>query len=472
MKNTILRLSGLALLLCQGGASAQVSTILQPFPNAAGNVQTFSTTGAIDPANPFFKPFGNGRSCASCHQASQGMSITPAGVQSRFAQTQGLDPIFRLIDGANSPKAAVGTLEEKRNAYSMLLNRGVIRVGLALPRNAEFSILKVEDPYNFASAQELSLFRRPLPSSNLRMNAAFMWDGRETLRDSASNICILNSNPLRCFAPLDVNLQHQANSAVRGHAEAAQDLTAAEQKAIVDFEKTLFTAQVSHGTAGSLNAANALGGPTLLALQPFYFGINDPAQGDYQTRAPFNRNVFNLFGAWRGLDIPRPRQAPPDAQARARASIARGEQIFNNKPFIVTRVGGLNQVPNTPQRASCAACHNAPNVGSHSTPRFFNTGVADGARRTPDMPLYTLKNNLTGETVQSTDPGFAMQSGRWQDIGRFKTPTLRALAARAPFFHDGSARNLEEVVQFYERRFAIGFTPQERADLTAFLSAL
>ena len=63
-------------------------------------------------------------------------------------------------------------------------------------------------------------------------------------------------------------------------------------------------------------------------------------------------------------------------------------------------------------------------------------------------------------------------TGRWQDVGRFKGPTLRALAARAPYFHNGSAKDLNEVVRFYNERFSIEFTDQERADLVAFLKVL
>jgi cytochrome c peroxidase len=70
------------------------------------------------------------------------------------------------------------------------------------------------------------------------------------------------------------------------------------------------------------------------------------------------------------------------------------------------------------------------------------------------------------------DPGRAMISGKWADVGAFKVPTLRGLAARAPYFHDGSAARVEDVVAFYDRRFRIGFTAQERADLAAFLKAL
>jgi cytochrome c peroxidase len=53
-----------------------------------------------------------------------------------------------------------------------------------------------------------------------------------------------------------------------------------------------------------------------------------------------------------------------------------------------------------------------------------------------------------------------------------KGPTLRGLASRAPYFHNGSADSLDEVVDFYNQRFSIGLTPDEKKDLVAFLNAL
>lgn len=76
------------------------------------------------------------------------------------------------------------------------------------------------------------------------------------------------------------------------------------------------------------------------------------------------------------------------------------------------------------------------------------------------------------EVVQTTDPGRALITGKWSDIGRVKGPVLRALASRAPYFHNGSAATLLEVIEFYDKRFGIHFTVQEKADLVAFLSAL
>ncbi len=459
--------------------------VLAPVPNADGASLTFSSAGTVDTGNPFFKPFGNGRSCASCHQPGNGWTVTPAGLTARFNSSAGLDPVFRPVDGAVAPTAPVATLDQKRLAYSMLLTKGLIRVGLPMPANAEFTLLKADDPYHYASASELSLFRRPLPSTNLPFNSTVMWDGRETLADAASTICIKDVRPARCFAPLDTDLRHQANSAVRGHAEAAQDLTADEQRVIAAFEQTLFTAQSSATAAGSLTDGGALGGPQRLSQQGYYFGINDPQSGDYRTGAPFDRNVMKLFAAWRTPAPPapppplpgrgQPAPVPPAAstQNQARAAIARGEQIFNNKPFNVVGVAGFNNELRLPlQRATCATCHNAPNVGSHSVARMFNTGTATANLRTPDLPLYTLRNNATGEVIETSDPGSAMESGKWTDIGRFKTPGLRGLAARAPYFHNGSQRRIEDVVRFYDTRFRIGFSPQEAADLAAFLKAL
>jgi cytochrome c peroxidase len=63
-------------------------------------------------------------------------------------------------------------------------------------------------------------------------------------------------------------------------------------------------------------------------------------------------------------------------------------------------------------------------------------------------------------------------TGKCADIGKLKGPILRGLAARAPYFHNGSAATLGAVVEFYNQRFGIGFTEQQKADLVAFLNSL
>ena len=102
---------------------------------------------------------------------------------------------------------------------------------------------------------------------------------------------------------------------------------------------------------------------------------------------------------------------------------------------------------------------------------MFNTGVSN-PNRASDLPLITLTNRTTGGVVQTSDPGLAMTTGLWADVGRFKTPSLRNLAARAPYFHNGTSASLDAVVNFYNNRFNMGLTSQEHTDLVAFLAAL
>src|SRR5262249_33906853 len=112
--------------------------LLGLFATPTGAIQTFSTTGEIDTENAFFQSLGsNGRRCDSCHQASDGWTITPAHVRARFESSEGLDPLFRKNDGANSPQIDDSTLEARRSGYSMLLSKALIRVGIAIPEDAE-----------------------------------------------------------------------------------------------------------------------------------------------------------------------------------------------------------------------------------------------------------------------------------------------------------------------------------------------
>ncbi|MGZ5216079.1 MAG: cytochrome C, partial [Caldimonas sp.] len=147
--------------------------------------------------------------------------------------------------------------------------------------------------------------------------------------------------------------------------------------------------------------------------------------------------------------------------------------LFNSKPIVIRDVKGLNDDLHVPAiLGTCTTCHNTPNAGDHSIPMPLDIGVADAARRTPDMPLYTLRNKASGATLQTTDPGRALITGKWNDIGRFKGPVLRALATRAPYFHNGMAKDLSEAVDFYDTRFGIGLSAAEKADLVAFLRTL
>lgn len=431
-----------------------------PFRNSTGYAATVSTNGSIDLSNEFFQGLGtNGRRCVSCHQPATGWTVIPERLREIFDRTQGgviadgtgAGAIFRLLDGANSPDADVSTLDKRRSAYSLLLTKGLIRVFLPIPAIAEFELIAVDDPYNHATAAELSLYRRPLPTTNLRFLATIMWDGRENLPGQSIRFDLLD----------------QVNNAQLIHA-AGQPLTAAQRNSIVDFTLGLHTAQAWDDSAGWLNLAGAQGGPDELVKQTFHIGINDNL-GDSQTGVPFTSVVFNIYDAWANLST-------GDRRAEARRAVARGQMLFNNKRIDISGVAGINDNPafGAPLTlaGTCTTCHDTPNVGNHSISLQLNIGIADASRRTSDMPLYTLRNKTTGEIKQVTDPGRSLITGLWADVGKFKGPVLRALPTRAPYFHNGSAANLDEVLGFYDKRFNIGFTDQERSDLIAFLRTL
>ncbi len=458
----LISLGSIALTMPQAAAPQDPLS----FRDESGVVRTVNANGALDLNNPFFQVLGtNGRACVTCHQPGDGWSVTPAHIQERFNATDGLDPIFQPNDGANSPNADMSTRRARRRACSMLLTRGLIRIGIGIPDNAEFELADVDDPYGYASARELSLFRRPLPATNLRFLSAVMWDGRETVQPITGPLA--NSLPA-----LQADLAHQALDATTGHAQATTLPTDEQLQQIVALEMGFSTAQSVDEAAGRLDAGGAQGGPDLLANLDFHIGTNDTLGND-PTGATFNPVVFTLYANWANRTGRHERGGWGSLRESARQAILRGERLFNTRQFPITEVGGLNDALNQPRIVgTCTTCHNTPNVGDHSVSLPLNIGLTDASRRTPDMPLYTLRNKTTGQQIRTTDPGRALITGKWADIGKFKGPVLRGLAAHAPYFHNGFAARLEDVVDFYNTRFHIGLTLREKADLAAFLRSL
>jgi cytochrome c peroxidase len=441
--------------------------ILDDFRNEFGRVaqQQFATQLGIFAETKFGQ---NGRFCESCHANQNDWSLTPSFVQQRFYQGQqafsgncsplpnndsadqndDLESLFRTVDGTNSPLADVSTPEAREKAYSLLLNRAVIRIGQAVPPDAEFELVGVADPYGFASALELSLFRRSPTMANLRFNTTMMWDGREEVACSS----------LRSI------LREQAAHAIEKHAKG-EDPSDETIDDMVETELKLYLAQLVHDDAGELNDEGALGGPAFLAQVPFYWGINAFEKIDPQGR-PYSREVFSLYVSWRDLTLDSERN-------QARALIAEGEQLFDTREFTIRGVSGFNDVLGRAEvRGTCGACHNTPNVGTNSEGRLMDIGVSDEDNRTPDLPLYTFREKASGATLKTSDPGQALFTKRWTHMNRFKVPNLRGIAGRAPYLHNGGAASLTAVVDYHDQRFDIQLTSEEKAALVAFLSAL
>ena len=382
-----------------------------PMVNPGGEAATFSTQGSVNLTGEYFKAQGaNGQSCASCHIPEEAWSINPGTLQRLFDETDGKHPVFNPLD-ANNPNMDVSTVEARRAAYSMLLTRGVFRRGGAPRPDSEWELIAVDDPHGYANLDMLVHWRRSMPTINFANGSATVnWDGGNTAgTDQHAGLVNLTA--------------HLITGRMQG-APAPPEVIAN----IVDFESSLFTAQLTVPGVGRLDSDGARGGAEALSSMAKVAG-----------------GRFNIFDAWANSENPK------------RAQIARGQAVFNSINISHKR---------------CGVCHSSANNGTSINNTLFDIRTASEEARTPDLPLYTFRNKQTGETRRLTDAGRGNITGRWEDLGLFKTPTLRGLAARAPYFHNGTAATLEDVVRHYETRFGFIYTDDERADLVAFLNAL
>jgi cytochrome c peroxidase len=446
----------LALLGCgvePDDASESAASALEAAPNPAGTAETFHTSGVIDRTNPFFQRLGiNDRTCETCHRADQGWAITAAGTTALFNATAGLAAIFNPLDEGARPDADVSTLNARREAFDKtLLRLALTRFPRVVPATGEFTVIAVDDPAGFATPTMLTGFRRPTATANEAKVSSTNWTA----------------------GPHDVptNLLNTVSGAARFHAQRPDAVPAAQAAAARDFQLGLFFAQTVDKVAGRLDVAGARGGPVHLAAQPFYVGINDMTGND-PTGRPFSRKVFDIFDAWAAFNAGNSGSGSSSDRDRRRGAIYRGQEIFNFHQFPISGVRGINDVfGQQTVQGTCSTCHNVPNVGGHAVFRMFDIGAADEDNCSSDLPLLTLQHKLTGEIRKVCDMGRG-GNGTWADVGAFRAPPLRGLAARAPFFHDGQARDIKEVVDFYHQRFDLDLSGSERDDLVAFLSAL
>jgi cytochrome c553 len=499
MKHFWTRPACLILSSCASlGAVAMVAAYipnLEPFPDPTGAVSTFNTAGAIHENNAFFQPLGtNGRTCATCHEADEAFSISPVKVQELYERTGGKDPLFAVFDGANCPTDN----SKNRAAHSLLLERGLIRIGITLPASPQFQILVVHDPYGCAITTDpatgrplVSVYRRPLPTTNLRYLSTIMFDGRETL---------MPLNNLQTFPTnLNTDLTAQAVDAVETHAQG-QSPSPEQLAEIIQFEMGLTTAQVRDDQAGRLDAHGAGGGAVALSSQSYYPGTND-ALGNDPTGAKFNSSAFSLYTPWEQPSANGRRYDGRDdwndkEKNKAREEIAAGEVLFNTHALTITGVRGLNDNAALGSPASiagtCTTCHDTPNVGDHSvalpldiaTSRQAgyetNSAIVSALRElnAPDLPVFEIRGcpdpANPGQTINyyTSDPGKGLVTGMCADVNRGKGPVLRGLAGRAPYFHNGAAANLTELVNFYNQRFQMNLTSEEKEQLIAFLNSL
>ena len=454
------------------------------FDDDRGRLGMVNASGPVDTkGHPFFEPLGdNGRACITCHQPAYAMTISAAAVRERWKATDGKDPLFAAVDGSNCPDLP----QEKEGSHSLLLNRGLIRVVIPWPpakAKPEFSIEVVSDPtgcntsatYGLHSAQHpaVSVFRRPRMAANLKYATnptpqfALKLGGLADVDPETGKPVSMNF----MADAREPSLRWQARNAVLQHEQGLGPLPDAALRRIVDFESQIYVAQIFDAKAGNLVEAGgppALGARAMEEHRPGVLGDND-----YDP-------VFQLFDIWK-----KPAQSP---QAEFRASIARGNDIFMFRQFWLRDATHINSIGlGNPLKRTCATCHNAQMTGQDLSAGWVDVGTTNYPTWT-EPPLYSDSRELPvfkitcdkdapphpylGRVIYTSDPGRALISGHCIDVGSIVMQQFRGLAARAPYFSNGSAKSLGELVDFYDRRFDMKLSEQEKQDLVNFLGVL
>lgn len=465
----------------------------QVFGNVSGSNGIINASGDIDmKGHPFFEPLGsNGRACVTCHQPSDSMGLSLASIRQQWELTKGKDPLFSTIDGANCPNLPQGDPD----SHSLLLNRGLVRVAIPWPpkpRNGvaiepEFTIEVVRDPtgcntdpvYGLQSAEpKVSVYRRPRVVANLK------YVSYDVGAFNAKRLAMINDRDPFSGEYMSMNimsdarepsLKSQAFSALRDHLQMPQAPSEEVVNQIVAFEQQLYSAQITSALGGSLVEQ---GGP--LALGPRNLEQQERGLGDN-----FGVPLFRSFDMWT------PAPGETQTQRDFRESVARGHDVFFIRPFYITDTAHINTVGmGNPMKRTCATCHNSSMVGTDLSAGWVDVGTTNlpFARQSfenpwsetkHELPLFKITCNddarphpFLGRVIYTQDPGRALISGRCYDVGSIVMGQFRGLAARAPYFSNGSAASLRDLVDFYDRRFNIGYTEQEKQDLTNFLSVL
>lgn len=453
------------------------------YRNEEGSLRVLLAGGPMATrGHPFFEPIGpNKRACVTCHQPADAMSLSAASARERWDATGGRDPLFAGYDGSNCPTLPQG----ERASHSLLLDHGLIRIQRPWPVKAwngaavtpDFAIEVVRDPTGCNSgtkygpgAGNISVYRRPRPVANLKylLAVGFAYDPKQGLP--------LPLDP-ESGKPMSGNLMADGRSGTIGdqmrdaastHLELLARMTDGQRKAIEDFILRVYAAQQMGQSGGALDAGGAQGGPAKLAeSEPGQLGsIGSP--------------VWSEFEAWEKMsDAQKAALAP--AEREFRASVARGARVFRDKTFLITDSAGINSPMGfgNPVRNSCVFCHNMTMMGNDVAPGQVDLGTTTQpfADPAPHLPLFRVTclkvpHPHYGRVIYTSDPGFALTTGRCADVGKITLQSMRGLAARAPYFSNGSARDLRGVVDYYERRYNIGYTEQEKRDLVNLMSAL
>lgn len=452
------------------------------YDNEHGTLRTLLVDGPLDTTDhPFFTALGpNGRACVTCHQPADGMSLSVASVREQWEVTNGEDPLFAAYDGSNCPNLPQG----ERASHSLLLDHGLIRIERSWPPAEwqgepvvpEISIEVVNDPTGCNSGAEygpssgnISVYRRPRPIGNMKYLLAVGFDinskeGLALPRDPVTGEYVSgNIMADNRFS----SLQDQMADAGATHLGLLRAMTSDEIDQIEDFEMRLYAAQ-QYGGGGAVDEGGATGGPATL---------RDSSPGEL---GAIGFPVWGEFAAWEEISEEDRARLTPE-QVAFRESVARGARTFRERTFLVTDAAGLTTQMGfgNPFRVSCSMCHNMTRMGNDTAPGQVDLGTTSlpFADPMPHLPLFRVTclnepHPYYGRDILTHDPGFALSTGRCRDVGKITLQSMRGLASRAPYFSNGSASDLREVIDYYDRRYNIGYSEQEKQDLVNLMSVL
>jgi hypothetical protein len=470
------------------------------YVNADGALGILNASGAIETkGHPFFEPIGtNGRACVTCHQPADAMSLAADTARARWRETGGADPLFAAIDGSNCPSLP----QADPASHSLLLDRGLVRVFLpwpprradGTPLQPEFTIEVVRDPpgcntspqYGLASGTPtISVYRRPRMAANLKYVAAAVFgvspfiakNAQPAARDPETGALVSMNIMADAREP---TLRTQAVAAAETHLQFRGQPGRSQIDRIIEFESQVYAAQRTHRRAGSLVEP---GGPPALGPAALAGGSTGTL-GNNTTRF-----VFPMGEGWKTLL--RTGDAVADDRSAFRESVARGHDVFFFRTFWIRDAMHINSVGlGNPVKRTCSTCHGMHMTGMDTVYGWMDTGTTNlpWAREAPvspwateaaELPLFKLTcrpdiapHTFLGRVIYTQDPGRALISGKCNDIGAIVMQQFRGLAARAPYFSNGSARTLRELVDFYDRRYNIQYSDREKDDLVNFLSTL
>lgn len=453
------------------------------YGNADGTLRMLIVGGPVKTAgHPFFEPIGsNGRACVTCHQPADAMSLSVESARRQWDRTGGKDPLFAAYDGSNCPTLP----QDLRKSHSLLLDRGLIRIERPWPTASfngkrsrpDFKIEVVRDPNGCNSgpaygpgAGKISVYRRPRPVANMKylLAVGFPFDPKQGY---ALPLDRADGKPQSGNLMADAragNLRLQMEEAAASHLQMHGTLDAGQRKQLEDFELRIYSAMQATRDGDGVDSGGAKGGPARLRdSEPGALGsIGEP--------------VWTEFKAWETIPEAEASRLTP-AQLAFRQSVARGARVFREKMFLITDTAGINSGIGfgNPVRNSCVFCHNMSQMGNDVAPGQVDLGTTTLPFADPmvDLPLFRITctgrpHPHYGRVIYTSDPGYALTSGRCADVGKITLQSLRGLAARAPYFSNGLARDLRGVVDYYERRYAIGYTEQEKRDLVNLMSVL